>query len=170
MNCKRAPSQAWEAGLTPIKISQFAIDDQTPHRDLYLSPAHALYLNGLLIPVKNFVNGITITDNHYAEVVSFDYYHVELEQHDVIIAEGAPAETFTGIRRWAFDNADAYEKLYGADPGIEKLFAPLVSLNGGRDELASRFRSIVSPIYDVRRPLDVIRDQIAARAELKLAA
>ena len=32
------------------------------------------------------------------------------------------------------------------------------------------FASPVSPIYDARRPLDRIRDHIASRAELRIAA
>ena len=46
----------------------------------------------------------------------------------------------------------------------------VVGLFGGRQELASRLRSAVSPIYDARQPLDRIRDHIASRAELGLAA
>ena len=40
----------------------------------------------------------------------------------------------------------------------------------GGQELASRLRSAVSPIYDARQPLDRIRDHIASRADLGIAA
>ena len=60
--------------------------------------------------------------------------------------------------------------MYGIPLSPKRSFAPIVSLNGGREELMSRLRSVVSPIYDVRKPLDIIRDQIASRADLDVAA
>ena len=90
--------------------------------------------------------------------------------HDAVLAEGAAAETFGGDNRSGFDNAEEYERLYGAMPSPARSFAPLASLNGGRQELRSRLRSALSPIYDTRTPFDVIRDHIASRAELSLAA
>jgi hypothetical protein len=52
--------------------------------------------------------------------------------------------------------------LYGSTVGPKRTFAPVVGLFGGRQELASRSRSAVSPIYDARKPLDRIRDHIAS--------
>ncbi|MEM9224835.1 MAG: Hint domain-containing protein, partial [Pseudomonadota bacterium] len=44
------------------------------------------------------------------------YYHVETEMHDVILANGAPAETFVDYRtRRAFENYAEYEALFGKD-------------------------------------------------------
>lgn len=137
---------------------------QTPHSNLYLSPGHALYLRGLLIPVKDLVNGRSIVAGQHASAFTLDYYHIELEDHDVVLAEGAPAETFGGVSRDGFDNAEKYERLYGSTIVPKRTFAPVVSLNGGRQELRSRLRSAISPIYDAREPLD-----IASRAELRIA-
>jgi hypothetical protein len=67
-------------------------------------------------------------------------------------------------------NGEEYERLYGSTVGPKRSFAPVVGLFGGRQELASRLRSVVSPLYDARQPLDRIRDHIASRAELELAA
>ena len=166
----RAASDAWKPGLTAVKISRFALDGQAPHADLYLSPAHAVYLRGLLVPVKVLVNGISITENHHADALTLEYYHIDLEDHDVVLAEGAPAETYQGNDYWAFDNADEYVALYGEPVGPKQPFAPVVSYYGGRQELKSRLRSVIAPLYDVREPLDIIRDEIASRAELALAA
>jgi len=146
------------------------LDGQTPHADLYLSAGHAIYLQGLLIPVKDLVNGRSIIAGQHASALTLDYYHIELEDHDVVLAEGAPAETFGGDSRYGFDNAEEYERLYGSTVGPKRSFAPVVSLNGGRQELRSRLRSAISPIYDARKPLDIIGDQIASRAELSIAA
>jgi hypothetical protein len=166
----RNTNEAWNPKVTPVKVARFALNDQSPHSDLYLSPAHALYLYGLLVPVQHLVNGRSITDKHYATAHTLDYYHIELEEHDVVLAEGTPAETYAGNNRWTFDNVDEYEALYDAPAGMKRSFAPVVSLKGCRQELMSRLRSIVSPIYDGRKSLDLIRDHIAARADLQLAA
>src|SRR5689334_17783433 len=53
----RMPSERWNPSLTPVKISRSALDDQTPHADLYVSAAHAIFLYGWLIPVANLING-----------------------------------------------------------------------------------------------------------------
>jgi Hint domain len=166
----RAPSEAWNPELVPVKVSRFALDGLTPHADLYLSAGHALYLHGLLIPVKDLVNGRSVVAGKHDNALTLDYFHIELEDHDVILAEGAAAETFGGDSRSGFDNAEEYERLYGSTAGPKRTFAPVVSLNGGRQELRSRLRSAISPIYDARQPLDIIRDQIASRAELNIAA
>jgi hypothetical protein len=98
--------------------------------------------------------------------LTLKYYHIDLEHHDVVFAEGAPAETHLGNSHLAFDDGEEYVRLYGAPMGTRQPFAPVVAYNGGRQELMSRLRSVVSPIYDVRKPLDRIRDQIASLAEL----
>lgn len=152
-----------------VKVARFALDGQTPHSNLYLSPGHAVYLRGLLIPLKDLVNGRSIVAGQHASAFTLDYYHIELEDHDVVLAGGAPAETFGGVSRDGFDNAEEYERLYGSTIVPKRTFAPVVSLNGGRQELRSRLRSAISPIYDAREPLDIIRDEIASRAELRIA-
>jgi hypothetical protein len=50
----------WKNGEGPVKISRFAIDGKAPHSDLYISPGHAIYIDGVLIPAGNLVNGVTI--------------------------------------------------------------------------------------------------------------
>jgi hypothetical protein len=166
----RAASEAWRTSLAPVRISRFALDGRTPHADLYLSPAHAVYLRGLLVPAKDLINGISITQEPFADALTLEYYHLDLEDHDVVFAEGAPAETYQGNNYWAFDNAEEYVALYGPPVGRKQPFAPVVSYCGGRQELKSRIRSVVAPLYDVRQPLDIIRDEIASRAELAWAA
>jgi hypothetical protein len=65
--------------VAPVKVARFALDDRTPHADLYLSDGHALYLYGLLIPVGHLVNGRTIIAGQHTDALTLDYYHVELE-------------------------------------------------------------------------------------------
>src|SRR4026208_1768173 len=52
-------TERWPSDFEPIRISRFALDDQTPHRDLYVSPAHGIYIDGVLVRAKHLVNGRT---------------------------------------------------------------------------------------------------------------
>ena len=165
----RQPSETW-VGEGPVKISRFAIDGKAPHSDLYVSPAHAIYINGVLIPVSVLVNSITIVANAKPEALSLTYYHIELDTHEAILAEGLPVESFLRNGMEAFDNADDYISLYSSPPGPLTPFAPIVSYNGGRQELASHIRSALAPVCDFRRPIDKVRDRIADRAEFACAA
>jgi hypothetical protein len=81
----------------PVRISAGAFAPGRPHRDLLLSPDHAVFIDNVLIPVKCLINGSTIAQVPSAIVT---YYHVELQQHDILLAENLPAESFldTGNR------------------------------------------------------------------------
>jgi hypothetical protein len=94
INCARhlEPSQVW-----PVRVHTGAFGEGLPRRDLWLSPDHAVYISDVLIPIKYLINESTIVQEPSDEVT---YYHVELDQHDVLLAEGLPAETYldTGDR------------------------------------------------------------------------
>jgi hypothetical protein len=77
---------------TPVVVRRGALADGVPHRDLYITRGHSLYLDGVLIPVEELINHRTIAWVESAQVV--EYYHLELDDHDVIIAEGAAAESY----------------------------------------------------------------------------
>jgi hypothetical protein len=62
---------------------------------VFLSPDHAIYFNDVLIPIKHLINGTTIAQVH---VDSITYHHIELAEHDVLLAEGLPAESFLDMR------------------------------------------------------------------------
>jgi hypothetical protein len=52
--------RAWHDNVMPIRVARFAIDDRTPHRDLYLSPLHCIFFNEALIPVMYLINEASI--------------------------------------------------------------------------------------------------------------
>jgi hypothetical protein len=85
----------------PICVKAGAIADRVPHRDLWLSPEHAVLLRTgaetVLVPIRHLLNGTTIAQMPCETVT---YWHVELASHDAIVAEGLPAETYldTGNR------------------------------------------------------------------------
>ena len=90
--------------IVPIRIMQGALGENLPRRDLVLSPDHCLFFDGRLYPVKLLINDMTIVRDLAAKTVT--YYHVELEQHAIMIAEGVAAESYldTGNRAF-FSNA-----------------------------------------------------------------
>jgi Hint domain len=84
----------------PVVVRAGALADNVPQRDLYLTHGHALYFDGVLIPVENLVNHRSIRWDDTARVV--EYYHIELADHDVVFAQGAPAETYYDANNHAF--------------------------------------------------------------------
>ncbi|HEX7389098.1 MAG TPA: Hint domain-containing protein, partial [Acidiphilium sp.] len=78
--------------VEPVRILAGAFGANLPARDLTVSPDHALFVDGVLIEAKNLVNGATILRDRAARQVT--YYHVELDAHDVLLAEGLPAESY----------------------------------------------------------------------------
>jgi T5SS/PEP-CTERM-associated repeat protein len=97
--------------ILPVCIKAGALDDHVPRRDLWISPHHAMYLQGVLIEAKDLVNGISIVQAE--QINSVTYIHIELDSHDVIIAEGAFSESFLDDdSRGMFHNAHEYRQLY----------------------------------------------------------
>jgi glycosyltransferase involved in cell wall biosynthesis len=100
--------------VLPVIVKAGALADGVPRRDLFLSPLHALLLDGVLVPAECLVNGRSIVGCQAAETVA--YVHIELDSHDVIFAEGAAAETFVDCdSRGMFQNAHEFAELYPGD-------------------------------------------------------
>ena len=99
VDCRRHP-RPWD--VHPVRIAAHAFGPGQPARDLWLSPDHAVFWHGALIPVRYLLNGATIARVPADHVT---YWHVELERHGVVLAEGLPCETYldTGNRA-AFAN------------------------------------------------------------------
>jgi len=87
----------------PICIRAGALGENLPLRDLRVSPAHALYLDGILVQAAALVNGVSIIRDTMAE--HFTYYHIELDTHELIISEGTVTESFVdNVDRLNFSN------------------------------------------------------------------
>jgi Hint domain-containing protein len=162
---------SWHWSIAPIRIKRFALSDQYPRRDLILSPHHSLFIDGLLMPVQWLVNGSTITFADTDNREAIEYFHIEMETHEVVFAEGAPAETLlVECGREQFGNFIEYEKLYGANGERVMLpFAPRIEYDGPAGDLSRILRSVVRPIVDIRDPVQKARARIAARSELILS-
>jgi hypothetical protein len=135
--------------ILPVCIKAGALADNVPQRDLWISPHHAMYLDGALIEAKDLINGASIVQARHVEHV--EYFHVEFDSHDVIIAEGAPSESFIDDdSRGMFQNAHEYATLYG-------------------DEIREPAR-YCAPRLDEGYDVEAVRMRLAQRAGLRGAA
>jgi Hint domain len=162
----RKTSAAWHWSVGPIRVARFALSDQYPHRDLYLSPPHSLLIDGFLIPVEWLVNDKSIVQVSADDRDVVDYFHIELETHEIVFAEGAPTETLLVTSgREHFANFAEHERRYGpeARPAM-KPFAPVLEYRGARGELGRLLRLAVLPVLDIRDPIQRARARIVARA------
>jgi hypothetical protein len=161
--------RAWQDSVMPIRVTRFAIDDHTPHSDLYLSPWHCIFFNEALIPVRYLINETSIAQATPSDMSAIEYYHIELDTHEVIYAEGALVESFDGSDREHFPNFVQYERLYGGKHQSKMTpFAPILRYSGRRQELKGLVRSLISNVVDVRDPIQIAYDQLAQRAEAML--
>ena len=100
------PAKVW-----PVRIAAHAFGPGLPQRDLLLSPDHAVFAEGVLIPVKHLINDTTIRQ---IMVPSVTYLHVELDRHAVVLAEGLPVESYLDTGDRLGFNGDALAVLHPA--------------------------------------------------------
>jgi collagen type I alpha len=107
VDCARHPhpQRVW-----PVRVAAGAFGPGQPHSALFLSPDHAIYIEGVLIPIKHLINGTTIAQIKMDRIT---YHHIELPEHDVLLAQGLPTESFLAIR----DGAN-----YANHPGPTRLY------------------------------------------------
>jgi hypothetical protein len=77
--------------VCPVRVAADAFGDDLPRRDLWLSPGHNIAREGVIMPICTLINGQSVAQVGRPQV---DYWHVELDAHDIILAEGLPAESF----------------------------------------------------------------------------
>jgi hypothetical protein len=163
---EREPGQKWDQKIVPIRVARSALGPNTPHRDLYLSRYHCLYVDGVLIPAVDLINGSTIARVDAIHLREIEYFHIKLERHGVIYAEGAACETLQAVTAVNSDEIEfeQYRRLYGEPSLPDEPAAPMLGYNGGRSRLRGQIRSVVSHVIDVRSKLEIVRDDLKERA------
>jgi len=152
-------SKPWVKDALPVRIAPSALGPDVPHSDLYVTGGHSLLIDGVLVPAELLINGATITRDEARKYDELEFLHVKLESHDVIYAEGVPAETLINVQESAVNFAD-YLRRYGTAATDEEHCAPHIHIWGGRPELISRFRSALSPWVDLRNQAELMRDRL----------
>jgi len=110
--------------VLPIRIKAGALAENVPCRDLLLSPDHAILIDGVLTQAGALVNDASILRESAVPTI-FTYYHVEVEDHALILAENTPAETFVdNVDRMSFDNWNEHLALYPEGKSISELPYP----------------------------------------------
>jgi len=105
--------------VLPVRIMAGALGEHLPRRDLLVSADHALLLDGVLVQAGALANGSTIRREAGVPEV-FTYWHVELADHALVLAEGVPAESFIdNVARLAFDNWAEHEAAAAPAPIAE---------------------------------------------------
>jgi hypothetical protein len=103
--------------VLPVVVRACALAPGIPARDLWLSPGHALLLDGVLVPVEHLVNALNIVQADAADEV--DCFHLEFEAHEIVLAEAAPAESYVECdNRQGFQNAHEFAALYPDDARV----------------------------------------------------
>jgi hypothetical protein len=119
-----------------------------------------------LIPAVDLVNNSSIARVDIEELGEIEYFHIKLDRHSVIYAEGAACETLQAITAVNSDSVEfeEYRRLYGEPSLPDGPVAPVLGYNGGRARLRGQIRSVVSHVIDVRSKLEIVRDDLKARA------
>jgi hypothetical protein len=162
---KSDPTKAWVKKVLPVRVARSALGLDVPRADLYVTREHGLLFDSVLVTAGSLINGTTITVYDPHEVNELEFFHIKLERHNAIYAEGAPCETMINVEGSAVNFAE-YLRNYGHPTTQEPPCAPRLSCNGGRKEIRSRFRSAISHWIDRRQKLDIIRDRLEERVSL----
>lgn len=114
--------------FTPVRIEAGALGLGLPVRDLIVSPQHRLLVSSViarrvagstevLVPAKKLVGLPGI--NYAEDMITVTYYHVLLDRHEVIFAEGAPTESLlTGAMALQAIGTDALKEIQSLFPEL----------------------------------------------------
>ena len=115
--------------LEPVLIRVGALGGNTPHTDLIVTADHGMILDNLVINASALVGARGIEWYPWKSLgATLTYYHVETQDHEVILANGAPAETYVdSVARQSFDNYAEYVRLYGDEQPIAEMPWPRIA-------------------------------------------
>ena len=144
VNCRHHP-RPHEA--LPVRIAAHAFGHDRPTRDLWVSPGHAIcvdLLGEVLIPAAALINGTTVTQENADRVT---YWHVELDRHEVVLAENLPCESYLEMgNRGFFAEAE------------------VTNLSAGPDAPVATHAEFCRPFHGAGALVHVTRARLAAQA------
>jgi hypothetical protein len=107
-DCANSP---WKADLSPVLFEVGSVADNVPSRPLMVSPGHSIEIeSGWLIQAGHLLNGSSIRQ---MDVSSVTYWHIELKEHAILLANGVPAESFLDVgNRSEFENGGPVVSLH----------------------------------------------------------
>ena len=144
IDCRRHPRPH---KAMPVRIAAHAFGENRPARDLVVSPGHSICVDLMgetLIPAGILENGTTIRRE---DVDSVTYWHVELDSHDILLAENLLCESYLEIGNRGFF----------ADGGV-------VALGAGPDALMRTHADFCRPFVDSGPQLEAVKARLKKRA------
>ncbi|SFL26611.1 Hint domain-containing protein [Methylorubrum salsuginis] len=135
------------AQVLPVRIARDAFGEGRPARDLLVSPAHAIcvdLLGEILVPACRLINGTTITQIAVDEIT---YWHVELDSHDILLAEGLPAESYV----------ECGNRGFFANTGV-------IDLDAAPDARPSGPQAFCRPLIEGGPLVEALRERLDAKA------
>ncbi len=118
----------------PVRILPGAFGPGLPARTLRLSPLHCVYVDGVLVPVTHLVNGATVLRE---SAVAMTYYHVELDRHDILLAEGLACESYLD----SGNRGGLYQEVGRRSPA-RRAYAPTITRGARLTRLRQRLHAI----------------------------
>jgi len=149
VDCRHHPDPAL---VQPVRIRAGAFGPGLPARDLLVSPGHSVCVDmvgEVLVLASALVNGATVARD---DVEYVTYWHVELDCHDLLLAEGMPAESYLDMGNRAFFGTGGVVDLHATPDGTNPV---------GRThaDFCRPFHGAGSPV------VEFLRGRLHARAE-----
>ena len=128
----RCINSPWSDAVTPVEITSDAIADGVPNRPLVVSPNHGILMqcvDRFLVPAYTLVNGCTVVRRPVDKVV---YRHIEIDPHDILLANGAGAESYLDVgNRGQFDGERGIVALVPERGSGERIGSVLPTISSG---------------------------------------
>jgi hypothetical protein len=129
----RKASELKTQAKMPIRINKNSLGTHLPIRDTYCTPSHAFVVDDCLVEARALANNESIANiEKWPDIVPIIYFSIELEDHQLVWANGLLTETYysnwtsTGFSREAWDNYSTYLEMYQESKPMNELPMPRI--------------------------------------------